>query len=171
MRGARQRQGVQGSTSRLGQLQRTVLITAVVFSSHLCSHHTCYVLITPVIFSSHLYVITAVIFSSHLLYSHHSCCYILFTPVTFSSHLCSPPPDLCWGPKHKRNSFKAICCCCSVSKLCPPLCGPVDCRPPGCSVHGISQARILEWIAISYSRESSHPRDWTHVSCIGRWVL
>ena len=81
------------------------------------------------------------------------------------------PPDLCWGPKHKRNSFKAICCCCSVSKLCPPLCGPVDCRPPGCSVHGISQARILEWIAISYSRESSHPRDWTHVSCIGRWVL
>ena len=60
---------------------------------------------------------------------------------------------------------------CSVTNSCLTLCHPLDCRPPGCSVHGISQAKILEWIAISYSRESSHPRDWTHVSCIGRWVL
>ena len=46
--------------------------------------------------------------------------------------------------------------------------------PPGSSVHGIFQARILEWVAISYSRESSRPRDRTRVSCIscnGRWIL
>ena len=48
---------------------------------------------------------------------------------------------------------------------------PQDCSPPGSSVHGILQARILEWITISSSRGSSPPRDQTHVSCIGRWVL
>ena len=42
----------------------------------------------------------------------------------------------------------------------------MDCSPPGSSVHRILQARILEWAAISYSRGSSWPRDWTHVSCI-----
>ena len=42
---------------------------------------------------------------------------------------------------------------------------------PGSSVHGISQARILEWVAISFSRRSSPPRDWTRVSCLGRWIL
>ena len=47
----------------------------------------------------------------------------------------------------------------------------MDCSPPGFSVHGISQARILEWVAISFSMESSQPRDWTRVSCIGRRIL
>ena len=42
----------------------------------------------------------------------------------------------------------------------------MDCSPPGSSVHGIHQARILEWVAISFSRGSSQPRDWTRVSCI-----
>ena len=54
------------------------------------------------------------------------------------------------------------------------LCDPMDCSPPGSSVHGIFQARILEWVAISYSRGSSQPRNWTHVSCascIGRQIL
>ena len=46
------------------------------------------------------------------------------------------------------------------------LCNPVDCSPPGSSVHGIFQARILEWVAISSSRGSSQPRDQTWVSCI-----
>ena len=43
----------------------------------------------------------------------------------------------------------------------------MDCSPPGSSVHGVSQARILEWVAISFSRKSSGPRDQTRVSCIG----
>ena len=44
-----------------------------------------------------------------------------------------------------------------VAQSCPTLCDPMDCSPPGSSVHGISQARILEWVAISYSRVSSFP--------------
>ena len=62
-------------------------------------------------------------------------------------------------------------CCCLGTKLCPTLCHPTDCSQPGSSVHGISQARIVEWIAISFSKESFLPRDWTYISWIGRWVL
>ena len=47
----------------------------------------------------------------------------------------------------------------------------MDCSPPGSSVHGIFQARILEWVAISFSRGSSQPRDRTRISSIGRWAL
>ena len=50
-----------------------------------------------------------------------------------------------------------------VAQSCPTLCDPVDCSPPGSSVHGILQARVLEWVAISFSRGSSQPRDQTHV--------
>ena len=46
------------------------------------------------------------------------------------------------------------------------LCVLIDHSPPGSSVHGIRQARILEWVAIPSSRESSRPKDWTHVSCL-----
>ena len=52
------------------------------------------------------------------------------------------------------------------SQSCPTLCDPMDYILPGSSVHGILQARILEWVAISFSRGSSWPRDWTWVSCI-----
>ena len=52
-----------------------------------------------------------------------------------------------------------------VAPLCPTLCNPTDCSPPGSSVYGISQARILEWVAIPFSRGSSRPRDWTQLSC------
>ena len=53
---------------------------------------------------------------------------------------------------------------CLVAQLCLTLCDPMDCSPPGSSVHGIFQARILEWVAISFSRGSSRPRDQTRVS-------
>ena len=57
----------------------------------------------------------------------------------------------------------------SESQSCPTLCDPVDCSLPGSSIHGILQARILEWVAISFSRGSSRPRDWTNVSyLVGR---
>ena len=58
-----------------------------------------------------------------------------------------------------------------VTQSCLTLCNPMDYSLPGFSVHGISQARILEWIAISFSRGSLWPRDWACVSCIGRQVL
>ena len=53
---------------------------------------------------------------------------------------------------------------CSVTQSRPILCDPMDCSPPGFSVHGLFRARILEWVAISYSRISSRPRDQTCVS-------
>ena len=46
---------------------------------------------------------------------------------------------------------------------CLTLCNSMGCSPPGSSKHGIFQARILEWVVISYSRGSSQPRDWTHI--------
>ena len=56
--------------------------------------------------------------------------------------------------------------CVLVAQSCPTLCNPMDGSPPGSSVHGILQARILKWIAIPFSRRSSQPRDQTRVSCI-----
>jgi len=53
-----------------------------------------------------------------------------------------------------------------VAQSCPTLCDPMDCSLPSSVVHRIFQARILQWVAISFSRESSQPRDWTQVSCI-----
>ena len=57
-------------------------------------------------------------------------------------------------------------CTCVHAQSCPAVCDPVDCCPPGFFVHGIFQARILEWAAISYSRGSSQHRDQTRISCI-----
>ena len=53
-----------------------------------------------------------------------------------------------------------------AAQSCLTLCDPMDCSLPGFSVHGIFQARILEWVAISFSRRSSGPRNWTRVSHI-----
>ena len=59
--------------------------------------------------------------------------------------------------------------CWIVGKWYLTLLSPHGLQPA--SVHGIFQARILEWVAISFSRGSSQPRDWIHVSCTGRWIL
>ena len=60
-----------------------------------------------------------------------------------------------------------VCVCVySVTQLCPTLCDPTDCSLPGSSVHRISQSRIQKWIAISFSRGSSRPRDQNHVSYV-----
>ena len=58
-----------------------------------------------------------------------------------------------------------------VTQSCPTLCDPVDSRLPGSSVHGISQARILEWVAISFSRGSSQPRDQTSIMATHSSIL
>ena len=62
-----------------------------------------------------------------------------------------------------------------VAQSCPTLCDPVDCSLPGFFVHGILQARILEWFTISFSRGSSQPRDGTRIShivgrCLNLWA-
>ena len=63
---------------------------------------------------------------------------------------------------------------CPVAQSRPTLCDPMDCSPPGSSVHGILQTRILGWVASSFSRGSFRPRDqnfFSCVSCIGRRIL
>ena len=68
--------------------------------------------------------------------------------------------------------MQLTCCCCLVAKLCPTLLWPtLGGSLQGSSVHGILHARILEWVAISFSRWSSPPGDRTYVSCISRWIL
>ena len=54
-----------------------------------------------------------------------------------------------------RSEAACIHCCCLVTKSCPTLFSPMDCSPPSSSAHRILQARILEWVAISFSRGSS----------------
>ena len=71
-------------------------------------------------------------------------------------------------------AFKFACIHAQSLRSCMILCNPMDCSLLGSSVHGILQARVLEWVAISYSRGSSQPRDRTHityVSCIGSLCL
>ena len=76
--------------------------------------------------------------------------------------------DICYKESGKwRSKWSEV----EVVQPCPAFCDPMDCSPPGSSVHGILQAKILEWIAISFSRGSSGPRDWTWVSCTaGRFL-
>ena len=72
-----------------------------------------------------------------------------------------------------QNPIQDVCCCCLVTKLHPTLCDPMDCSPPTFSVHGILQARILEWSARLSSRGSCWPRDRTRISwvlCTGRFL-
>ena len=70
-------------------------------------------------------------------------------------------------PRMFHWAFDVLCVCMWAEFLsCVPLCHPMDCSPPGSYVHGISQAKVLKWVAISFSRGSSRLRDGTHISCI-----
>ena len=67
-----------------------------------------------------------------------------------------------------------VCVCALCAQSCPTICDQLGCSPLGSSLSGIFQARILQWVSISFSRGSSQPRDQTHVSCvscIGRQIL
>ena len=79
-----------------------------------------------------------------------------------SFHLVSLPslPPLL-RRKDANAGLPAVCCAvlCSVTQSCPTLCDPKDCSPLGSSVHGILQARVLEWGAMPSFRGSSQPRD------------
>ena len=70
----------------------------------------------------------------------------------------SPGPEVRLPP---RPAFDQ----CVPAQTHPTLCDPLDCSPPGSSVHGTLQASTLEWAAMSFSKGSSQPRDQTHVSC------
>ena len=75
--------------------------------------------------------------------------------------------------KNSPESHRGYMCMCAKSlQFCPTLCATVNCSPSGSSVHGILQARILEWVAISFSRGSSQPGDRTLVSFFaGRFFI
>ena len=81
--------------------------------------------------------------------------YQLIHPLQWSAWCMFP---MTWKPHHRCRS--------EVAQSCPTLCDPMDCSLPCSSIQGIFQARVLEWIAISFSRGPSQPRNWTWVSCI-----
>ena len=82
--------------------------------------------------------------------------------------------DCIWKESQKRaQHYKSTTLLYLVAQSFLTLCDPMDCSPPFSSIHGIFQSRILEWVAVSYSRGSSWPRDPAHlscVSCIGWWL-
>ena len=68
--------------------------------------------------------------------------------------------------RRELESASRACVRAQSLRSCPTLCHPIDCGPPGSSVHGILQVRVLAWVAMPSSRGSSQPRDQTHISCI-----
>ena len=68
-----------------------------------------------------------------------------------------------WNVYIVIDVYMCVCICICV---CLTLCGPMDCSLPGSSVHGILQARVLEWVAKPFSKGSPRPRDQIRVSCI-----
>ena len=71
-----------------------------------------------------------------------------------------------WEWSAKTSNLDCGCVCVFNAQSCPTLSAPIDCSPPGSSVHGILQTRIPEWVAMPFSRGSSWPRDQTCISCV-----
>ena len=94
--------------------------------------------------------------------SFFSLCFFPYPTSNRPPSLPSPHPAL------SLTDLMFPCCCYVVTLSFLTLCNPVDCSPPGSSAYGILQARILEWIAISFSRGSSRTRGRTCGSCICR---
>ena len=91
-------------------------------------------------------------------------------PATTSrtNHQNHPPWLNTYYTAENNQSFLCVRLCAHtcVQFMYLTLCDPIDCSPPGSSIHGIFQAKILAWVVISYFRGSSQPRDRTHVSCV-----
>ena len=91
----------------------------------------------------------------------HYC--VLSTCQTLRKYLLNDCLAWCLAPRQHRIKichYYYTCVCAKSLQSCLILCDTMDCSPPGSSVHGIPQARILEWVAVSFSRGSSWPRDW-----------
>ena len=78
--------------------------------------------------------------------------------------------EISWTEEPGRAAAAAATAAKSLQS-CPTLCDPMDCSPPGSSVHEIFQARILEWVSISYSKGSSQLRDRTRISSISKFCV
>ena len=147
----------------------TQVYTLVHIYSHLCTHmYTCIHVCTYAHTQSFLLVLSSRGWSpgSHCLLNRSPNTPLLTTLTlgfpSMGQTVCSllTPEDL------SHFFFPKPMCVCLHAQSCLNLCEPTDCSPPGSSVHGISQATILEWVAISSSRGSSQPSDWTHTYCV-----
>ena len=74
-----------------------------------------------------------------------------------------------WSAVYLWYMFSCVCVCTKSLQSGLTLCDPMDCSLPGFSVHGILQARVLEWVPLPSSWGSSQSRDWTRVSCLLHW--
>ena len=95
---------------------------------------------------------------------------MLNMPINFCGFLALRPPfsvvfTSCPHWRTSSNPWSSYHCCCLVGKSWATLCEPLDFSPQG-SVSWISQEIVLEWVAVSFSRGSSWPRDQTYVSCL-----
>ena len=88
--------------------------------------------------------------------------------MTYKVKLCKDLPEVLHSDIKDLNSGNKIVQAKSL-QLCPLLCNPRTCSPPGTSVHGILQARILVWVVMPSSRGSSQPRNWTWIFCVLLW--
>ena len=111
---------------------------------------------------------TAMLLCLHIIYA-------AFLPqwqnlVVLTVNTCPTRPKICPSLTFYRKSLLI----CSLAAFCLARSWyiyPMDCSPPGSSVHGILQARILEWVAILVCRETSWPRDWAHISRIAGGIF
>ena len=93
---------------------------------------------------------------------------VTFSIFRFESQLCEV--EFCFLNTSRLLWFIDTCVCAASLQSCLAFGDPMDCSPPGSSVHGILQVRILEWVAVSSFRRSSRSKDWTPISygsCIG----
>ena len=91
--------------------------------------------------------------------------FTMFLPLPWAISILEDSPQ---SEEYSFSRFQGKICCCFVTKSCRTFYNPMDCSLPDFSVHVFSQARILEWVAVSISRWSYWPRDQTCVSCIGQ---
>ena len=99
----------------------------------------------------------------------HKLCFLPHQFHSIHTQFSAPPYSVLSYQCHLLDLLKLhakILCVCVCAQSCPNLCDPMDCSLPVSLVHGILQARILEWVAISFSRGSSQSRYWTWVSCV-----
>ena len=99
-------------------------------------------------------------YGKHYFLTEPRCCLCILFKTTFWLPLAM---NCCWHMKW--NLFLSLCVCLVVQSSLT-LCDRMDCSLPGSSVHGIFQARILEWVAISFAKGSSQRRNQTWVSCV-----
>ena len=93
------------------------------------------------------------------------------SPALQADSLVSEPPEKLKKKLWYIYIMQLFCCCFLVTQLYPTLCDRMNCRPPGFPIHGIFQARILEWVALSFSRGSSLLRDQICTAYLGRQIL